>query len=196
MDRLICQLLSADYAIMSVDCAKNPPFIRVFCIGTPFEFSTWNISSVNNHKIYKTMTLVKLNNRSLPRTFDSVFNDFFHGVAGGLGDALQTVPVNVHETKDAYHLELSAPGLNKEDFAINVEKDLLTISYEKKEESKSDDFKTLRREFSYRSFKRSFTLQDDVNVENIQAKYENGVLKLYLPKTEPAQSGNRQISIQ
>lgn len=142
------------------------------------------------------MTLVKLNNRSLPRTFDSVFNDLFNGFTGGYGDALQTIPVNVHETKDAYHLELNAPGLNKEDFTINVEKDLLTISYEKKEETKSEDFKTLRREFSYRSFKRSFTLQDNVNTENIQAKYENGILKLYVPKTEPVQNGNRQINIQ
>jgi HSP20 family protein len=142
------------------------------------------------------MTLVKLNNRSLPRTFDSVFNDLFTGFTGGYGDALQTIPVNVHETKDAYHLELNAPGLNKEDFAIKVEKDLLTISYEKKEETKSEDFKTLRREFSYRSFKRSFTLQDNVNTENIQAKYENGILKLYVPKTEPVQNGNRQINIQ
>jgi HSP20 family protein len=144
------------------------------------------------------MTLVKLNNRSLPRTFDSVFNDLFNGWSGGFGDALQSVPVNVHETKDGYHLELNAPGLDKNDFKVNVEKDLLTISYEKKEEAKSDDadYKTLRREFAYRSFKRSFTLQDNVKAENIQAKYENGILKLYLPKTEPVQSSNRQINIQ
>lgn len=143
------------------------------------------------------MTFVKLNNRSLPRTFDTVFNDLFSGLAGGVNEALNTVPVNVHETKDAYHLEVSAPGLNKEDFAVNLDNGLLTVSYEKKEEAKSaDDFKTLRREFSFRSFKRNFTLNDDVNAENIQAKYENGILKVYLPKTEPAQSGNRQINIQ
>lgn len=142
------------------------------------------------------MTLVKLNNRSLPRTFDAVFNEFFNGFSGGFGDTLQTVPVNIHETKDAFHLEISAPGLNKEDFAVNVDKDLLTISYEKKDEKKSEDYKTLRREFSYRSFKRTFTLQDNVNADNIQAKYENGILKVYLPKTEPVQGGNRQIEIQ
>jgi HSP20 family protein len=143
------------------------------------------------------MTFVKLNNRSLPRTFDTVFTDLFSGLAGGVNEALNTVPVNVHETKDAYHLEVSAPGLNKEDFAVNLDNGLLTISYEKKEEAKSaDDWKTLRREFNFRSFKRNFTLNDDVNAENIQAKYENGILKVYLPKTEPAQSGNRQINIQ
>jgi HSP20 family protein len=143
------------------------------------------------------MTFVKLNNRSLPRTFDTVFTDLFSGLAGGVNEALNTVPVNVHETKDAYHLEVSAPGLNKEDFAVNLDNGILTISYEKKEEAKSaDDWKTLRREFNFRSFKRNFTLNDDVNAENIQAKYENGILKVYLPKTEPAQSGNRQINIQ
>lgn len=142
------------------------------------------------------MTLVKLNNRSLPRHFDAVFNDLFTGLAGGLTEGYSAVPVNVHETKDAYHLELSAPGLKKEDFVIKVEDGLLNISYEKKEETKSDDYKTLRREFSYRGFKRSFTLNDDVNADNIQAKYENGILKVYLAKTEPAQSGTRQINIQ
>lgn len=143
------------------------------------------------------MTLVKLNNRSLPRTFDAVFNDLFSGFAGGIAEGFNAVPVNVHETKDAYHLEVSAPGLNKDDFKVNLDNGLLTISYEKKEEEKtSDDYKTLRREFNYRSFKRSFSLNDDVNAENIQAKYENGILKVYLAKTEPAQSGNRQINIQ
>ena len=143
------------------------------------------------------MTLVKLNNRSLPRTFDAVFNDLFSGFPGGITEGFNAVPVNVHESKDAYHLEVSAPGLNKEDFTVNLDNGLLTISYEKKDEAKqTEDYKTLRREFNYRSFKRSFTLNDDVNAENIQAKYENGVLKVYLPKTEPAQSGNRQINIQ
>jgi len=142
------------------------------------------------------MTLVKLNNRSLPRTFDAVFNDLFTGLAGGVTERYYGVPVNVHETRDAYQVELSAPGLNKEDFAVKVEDGLLNISYEKKEESKPEDHKTLRREFSYRSFKRSFTLNDDVNADNIQAKYENGILKIYLPKNEPAQNGTRQINIQ
>lgn len=142
------------------------------------------------------MTLVKLNNRSLPRTFDAVFNDLFTDFAGGVNNVLNTTPVNVHETKEAYHLEVSAPGLNKEDFKVNLDNGLLTISYEKKEEARSEDYKTLRREFNYRSFKRSFTLNDDVKADAIEAKYENGILKLYLPKTEPAQAGNRQINIQ
>lgn len=171
-------------------------FLVNFCDGMAFEFSTWNISSVNNYKIYKTMTLVKLNNRSLPRTFDSVFNDLFTGFAGGLTEGFSSVPVNVHETKDAYHIELSAPGLNKEDFTVKVEDGLLNIGYEKKEEKKSEDYKTIRREFSYRSFKRSFSLDDEVNADGIEAKYENGILKLHLPKTEPAQNGKREIVIQ
>jgi HSP20 family protein len=164
--------------------------------GTQIEFSTWNISSVNNHKIYKTMTLVKLNNRQLPSNLDSVFNDLWTGFAGGISQGFSAAPVNVHETKDGYHVEVSAPGLNKDNFDIKVENGLLTISYEKKEETKADDYKTLRREFSYRSFKRSFSLNDDVNAENIRAKYENGILKVFLPKTEPTQNGTRQINIQ
>jgi HSP20 family protein len=144
------------------------------------------------------MTLVKLNNRPV-KTFDTVFNEFFNALPATWGNqshGYNSPAVNIHETKDAWHLELSAPGNKKEDFKIQLEKGTLTISFEKQEESKSDDYKTIRREFSSTSFKRSFTVDDKINTENIQARYENGILKVYLPKKEDTTQPGKQIEIQ
>ena len=142
------------------------------------------------------MTFVKLNNRPISKTIDSVFDDLFGNLPAVWNEGLSTPPANIHETKDGYHIELNAPGLAKEDFQVSIEKGVLTISYEKKEEAKQEDYKTIRREFSFRSFKRSFTLDDQVNVDQVQAKYENGILKLFLPKVEPAKPSTKQVTIQ
>jgi HSP20 family protein len=93
-------------------------------------------------------------------------------------------------------LEVSVPGISKEDIKVNVDKGLLTISFDKKEESKSEDYKTVRREFSQRSFKRTFTVAEQVNVEAIQAKYENGILKLFLPRKEQVKDNPTQVVVQ
>ena len=142
------------------------------------------------------MTLVKVNNRP----FGNLFNDFlneFPASARSFGQELFAFPqTNIHETPDAYHLELNAPGRTKEDFKIQVEQGLLTISFEKKAETtQSDDYKTVRREFEFKSFKRSFSVDDKVDADGIQAKYENGILKLLLPKKEDSKQSPRQINI-
>jgi HSP20 family protein len=77
-----------------------------------------------------------------------------------------------------------------------MENGLLTISYEQKEETQKEDYKTVRREFKYSSFKRSFTLSDKIDPEHIEGKYEEGILKVYLPKKAEAQAVSRQIAIQ
>lgn len=145
------------------------------------------------------MTLVKFNNRPVSNNFDNLFNDFFHGFPAAWTKELATGSVpkaNIHETKDAYHVELNVPGRNKENFKVTVEDGLLSVSYEAKEETKEEDYKTLRREFSFQSFKRSFHVDDSIQVDAIQAKYENGVLKLLLPKKEVVAPATKQISIQ
>jgi len=78
---------------------------------------------------------------------------------------------------------------------VNVENGLLTISYEKKESQEQKDYKTIRREFSFRSFKRSFSIDDKINADAIQARYENGVLKVFLPKKEEIKVSPKEISI-
>ena len=138
------------------------------------------------------MTLVKVNNRP----FDQFFGEFLNDFPAPRSFGNQFPETNIHETKDAYHLELNAPGRVKEDFKISVDNGLLTVSFEKKEEPKQDnDYKTLRREFSYRSFKRSFSVDEKIDATAIQAKYDSGVLKLLLPKKEEVKQSSRQIEI-
>ena len=142
------------------------------------------------------MTLVK---HGYPRNINYLFDEIFNGfpTSWGTDNHKGTIipKVNIHETKDAYLLDLNAPGLNKEDIKVNAENGLLTISFDKKEPSKSDDVKTIKREFSHESFKRSFSLDDKIDVNGIQAKYENGLLKLTLPKKEEVKATPKEITI-
>lgn len=143
------------------------------------------------------MTLVKVNNNG-QKYLSSFVDEFFQGFPAGLGrdESLGFPPVNIHETTDAYHLELSAPGRSKEDFKLSVDNGQLTVGFEKKEETKTEDYKTIRKEFSFKSFKRSFNLDDRIDSNGIQAKYENGVLKLLLPKKAQVKESTKQITIQ
>ena len=96
-----------------------------------------------------------------------------------------TPSVNVAENDAAFRLEVAAPGLAKEDFKVNIEDNTLTISAENKVEKETKEGeKFLRREFGYSTFKRSFTLPETVDIANIKATYEHGVLHLVLPKIE------------
>jgi HSP20 family protein len=140
------------------------------------------------------MTLVRNNFR--PVNFNNVFNELFNEFPAFADKAgLNFPPVNIAETTDGYHVELNAPGRNKEDFKISIDNGLLTISYEKKEEPKNEEVKSLRREFSFQGFKRSFSLEDKVDAVNIQAKYENGLLKVYLPKKAEVKEAAKQITV-
>jgi HSP20 family protein len=141
------------------------------------------------------MTLVKHNTVPFNSLFDELFNHFPATWGRDANQAYAVVPVNIHETNEGYHLELNAPGRNKEDFKVNIENGLLTISYEKKESQEQKDYKTIRREFSFRSFKRSFTIDEKINADGIQARYENGLLKVYLPKKEEIKVSPKEISI-
>ena len=144
------------------------------------------------------MTVLKVNQPARP--FGTLLDELFQERSAfrnrELTAATQSISVNIVETADGYHLELNAPGRNKEDFKVAVENDLLTSSYEHREESNSEDLKLIRREFKFSSFKRSFSLDEKINAENIQAKYENGLLKLYLPKKVEVKQEPKAITIQ
>lgn len=143
------------------------------------------------------MTLVKVNNNA-HKSLSNFVDEFFQGFPAGINrdDSFGFPPVNIHETADAYHLELAAPGRVKEDFKLTVDNGQLVIVFEKKEETGSEDYKTIRKEFSFKPFKRSFNLDDRIEANAIQAKYENGVLKLLLPKKEQLRETAKQISVQ
>ena len=136
-------------------------------------------------KKLKNMNLVKRNNTNgFPFVMDEIFKDLM----GGTQYVNKvTAPVNIKETENNFLVELMAPGLKKEDFNIELNNDLLTISSEvKTEKTEGEEGKFTRKEFSFSSFKRSFTLPETVNQEAITASYDNGILKLTLPKKEEA----------
>lgn len=96
-----------------------------------------------------------------------------------------TIPaLNVHEEKDHYLVTVAAPGLEKEDFNIEIDNNIITISASAEKEHEEEKKKYSRREYSYSSFSRSFTLPSDVNADSINATYEKGILSLTLPKKE------------
>jgi HSP20 family protein len=92
--------------------------------------------------------------------------------------------VNIIEGKDDYRIEVAAPGLNKEDFRIELENSVLTISSEKEIKNGEKDEKVMRQEFSYSSFRRSFTLPQTVNSEKIKAYHKDGILQVTIPKRD------------
>ena len=146
------------------------------------------------------MTLVKVNN-PINKSFDGLMNELFNELPISFGkslreDVLHFPPVNIAENNDFYHIELAAPGMEKADFNVQLDGKVLTISTEKKEEKSSENEKMIRKEFSYKSFKRSFTVDDKIDAANITAKYENGILKLDLPKKEEVKNGAKEITIQ
>ena len=108
-----------------------------------------------------------------------------------------TVPsANVTETPKEYNIELAAPGLERKDFSIEVENQCLCISAEKKEVKKEKEGDFTRREYSFNSFTRSFTLPENVKENEIDAKYENGVLKVHVPKAKETQTkASRKIAV-
>lgn len=145
------------------------------------------------------MTLVKFNNRPA-KTFN--LDDFFNEIPALFKDDFSAdngkrfIPVNIKETEGGYLLEVVAPGMDKNDFKVNLEKNILTISAEKKNEVKDEKQKQILREYSYRSFQRSFTLDEKIDAEKTEAKYVNGVLTLNLPKKAEVKDPAKEISIQ
>jgi HSP20 family protein len=108
---------------------------------------------------------------------------------------LSSVPVNIQETDKSYELHVVAAGLKKEDFKLNIDRNILNISFEQKEENKEQEGKWLRKEYAMKSFKRSFTLNDKVDAANISAKYSDGILDITLPKKEVSEPTTHDIQV-
>ena len=123
---------------------------------------------------------------SFPTLLDDFFKPWSEWFNGGLARELTVPAVNIMENKDDYRISVAAPGLKKNDFNIGVDGNMLTISSEKEESKQEKDAKYTRKEYSYSSFSRSFSLPEEVNQEKIEATYEDGVLKVMLPKKEEA----------
>jgi len=148
------------------------------------------------------MSIIKRNNsfQGMNSIFDDLFNrDLLNwGLVNNSATNTTLPSVNIRETNDNFIVEMAAPGMTKDDFKIELDGNLLTISSEKEDRNDmKDGEKYTRQEFSYQSFQRSFQLpRDVVDSDKIQAKYENGVLNLVIPKKEHAkQKPPRMIEI-
>lgn len=127
---------------------------------------------------------------SIRRFFDDNFWEAGNGLSAG------SVPVNVREVDNNYEMDIIAPGCRKDAFKIQVADNVLTVSMDHQEEKKDDNKKGwTRNEWVHRSFSRSFTLDDTVDVTNINANYQDGVLKLVLPKKPEAQKLTKTIEV-
>ena len=154
-----------------------------------------------------TNTIVKQNNgnahASLGNVVDNIFqnslrrffDDNFWDLEPVMGSG--SVPVNIREKEDQYELDVVAPGCRKEDFNIGMQNNVRTISFNQKEGKNQEDKKTgwVRNEYLQRSFSRSFTLDDAVDVNKIQATYTDGILRIILGKNEKAKPVSRTIEI-
>lgn len=136
--------------------------------------------------------MIKSTSNYLPSMWDQFMKDFEN-----MEERTFQPAINVKETGKDYQVEVSAPGFEKKDFDIDVDNHRLIISYEHKDEKeeKSDDEKYYRREFGMSSFTRTFELPEDAKEDDIQAKYDKGILLIVIPKTSPREDVKKKISI-
>jgi HSP20 family protein len=147
------------------------------------------------------MTLMKVNNRNA-KTWNGLVNDLFtdfdqvFGPWNGLPANSNVPPVNIYETNEAYWLELSVPGRKKELFTLNVEDNTLTVGYEDTTSEEQKDTRIVRKEFAAGNFKRVFNLGEQIDTNEINAKYENGLLKVTLARKKEIKPQAKQINVQ
>ena len=143
--------------------------------------------------------LAKRNESYFPTFFDRFWNnELMDWNRSNFSSTNTSLPaVNVKETEDDFIIELAAPGMNKKDFKVSLNNNILTISSEIKDEKEESNDSYTRKEFSYQSFQRSFTVPENtVNGEKISAKYNEGILNIVLPKREEVKpQPEREIKI-
>lgn len=146
----------------------------------------------------RTMPLTRFSNQ-LPSLFDHFLaNDLFDWSNRHFSATETTLPaVNIKESSNEFEVELAAPGLVKSDFHVELNRDVLTISCEKKVENETkEDQEFARKEFSYQSFSRTFSLPNSVDNDKIKAKYDSGILRITIPKKEESKlKSSKQIAI-
>ena len=145
------------------------------------------------------MTYLKVNtpiNKSINGWMNDLLNEFPTGFGKSFREEILAFPpVNITEHNNSYKIEVMAPGYDKTDFNVKLDGQLLVVSAEKKESIKEENTQTIRKEFSHKSFKRSFTVDDKIDGTGISAKYDNGILHLELPKKEIAKPDTKEIAI-
>lgn len=145
--------------------------------------------------MYHSKSHFSVNPRNIGGLMEDVINNGWNRIFFDDEREFASVPVNANETDNSFELQVIAPGLKKEDFKLNIEKNVLTISFEQKEEAKDETTKWLRKEYKFRSFKRSFTLNEKISTSGITAKYNDGILNISLPKKENTEPTAQEITV-
>jgi HSP20 family protein len=149
------------------------------------------------------MTVVNFkHHRPADKNFNNLVENFFNGFPSMLKDNVATpgfrqiVPVNIIEQESGFEVEVVAPGFEKDQFEISLDKNVLTVSANLKSENEAKTGKHLKREYGFQSFKRSFSVGEHIDTEHINAQYVNGILRLNLPKRVEVKEPVKQINIQ
>ena len=146
--------------------------------------------------MYSARTNFNVKPKNIGSLIEDVFQNGFHSIFGDeIWSDGTSVPVNILESEEGYQMQLMAPGLKKEDFKINVDQNVLHISYDHKEEKEEATGKWVRKEYKMQTFRRSFTLNNKINVNAISAKYADGILTLTLPKKELTSPASQEIKV-
>lgn len=130
------------------------------------------------------MTIAQIQHRPVAKTWNGLVNELLGEMQQVFQPAKtdQVPAVNIIETAEGYLAEVIAPGCKKENFSLTVENQSLILSYQAEETATPENWKRIRTEYKPGNFKRTFSLDDSIHTEGIQAKYEDGILKLFLPK--------------
>lgn len=133
----------------------------------------------------------------MPRSFGFMLDDLLQNSGLPVHDEfnIYATPVNVLETDKEYELHVYAPGIKKEDIKVSLDKNLLSISYDHKDESQEREGKWISKEYRHKSFKRTFTLHDKIDGTKITAKYNEGILVVSLPKKELVETTVKEVAI-
>jgi HSP20 family protein len=147
------------------------------------------------------MTVYKTISRPQQKSFNNLIDDFLFGIPSLLQEDSakvfnQSVPVNITELETGYQLEVIVPGFGKEEIKIDLDKNLLTISGEKKPLEGKNNVKNIRKEYEYKTFKRTFTVNENIDTDKIGATYVNGVLTVDLPIKLEVKEPVKQITVQ
>ncbi len=141
------------------------------------------------------LPLLRKTRHSWPNLFDEFFNNDYHPVYFDWDGGRSLPAVNITESKKDYRVEVAAPGLTRNDFKVSLDENVLTISSEKEVKNETNEEDVLRREFSYSSFSRCFTLPETADADKIKASHKDGVLSITIPKKEVTYTQSKEIKV-
>jgi HSP20 family protein len=133
--------------------------------------------------------------RNMFPTVNHLFSDIMDGMIPSDYRKWNIPAVNILENDTNFEVKLAAPGMKKQDFKINIEENNLVVSASVTEQSQDKNERFTRKEFSFTSFSRSFDLPENVNIDAIQAQYENGIMNIVIPKQEPTKPKVKEVAI-